>query len=106
MTTANACPDCGRPITLNPSGWWSHDGMPDGCWRLSMDGPAEPAADPEPAELLLEQGSDEMRAELERRGVLCEWFARCGRPAVDLRAHPIIGGVPVCERCARFVDEN
>lgn len=33
------CPDCARPISLNPSGWWSHDGMPDGCWRLSMDGP-------------------------------------------------------------------
>lgn len=35
----NLCPDCGRTITLHPTGWWSHDGLPDGCWRLSMDGP-------------------------------------------------------------------
>lgn len=38
----HVCPDCGRPITLRPSGWWAHDGMPNGCWRLSMDGPGEP----------------------------------------------------------------
>jgi hypothetical protein len=34
------CPDCGRPIERTESGgWWRHVGMPDGCWRLSMDGP-------------------------------------------------------------------
>jgi len=34
-----ACPDCGEPISLQPSGWWTHDGMPGDCWRQSMDGP-------------------------------------------------------------------
>lgn len=33
------CPDCGEPIVLHPTGWWSHDGLPNGCWRLSLDGP-------------------------------------------------------------------
>lgn len=33
------CPDCGRPITLLRSGWWTHEGLPDGCWRMSLDGP-------------------------------------------------------------------
>lgn len=37
-----ACPDCGRPISLERSGWWTHDGMPGECWRLSLDGPADP----------------------------------------------------------------
>lgn len=31
------CPDCGEPITANPNGWWSHNGMPNGCWRVSDD---------------------------------------------------------------------
>lgn len=54
----DVCPDCGRPITPLPSGWWTHDGMPNGCWRLSMDGPSElkfPATyelDPETGESL------------------------------------------------------
>lgn len=33
------CPDCGKPITLQRSGWWTHDGMPEDCWHQSMDGP-------------------------------------------------------------------
>jgi hypothetical protein len=39
-----ACPDCGRAITCNPSGWWSHEAgvlpfLAGECWRVSMDGP-------------------------------------------------------------------
>lgn len=37
--SAPLCPDCGRPITQQRSGWWTHDGLPNGCWRLSLDGP-------------------------------------------------------------------
>lgn len=42
MTTAPypfACPECGEPIEQRPSGWWAHVGLPNGCWRLSLDGP-------------------------------------------------------------------
>ena len=39
------CPDCGRPITLNPTGWWSHDGLPGDCWRVPMDGPEDEPLD-------------------------------------------------------------
>jgi hypothetical protein len=42
---SGACPDCGQPITLQGSGWWTHDGHPFNdngdptCWQSSMDGP-------------------------------------------------------------------
>lgn len=35
------CPDCGRPITLQLTGWWTHDGLSGDCWRQSMDGPGD-----------------------------------------------------------------
>ena len=35
---------------------------------------------------------------------LCEWFARCGNPAVGTVEHPILGSVPVCARCTRWLD--
>lgn len=56
----NICPDCGEPITLNKSGWWSHDGMPNGCWRLSLDGPNndEPADDHNPPPVTIEDFID------------------------------------------------
>lgn len=30
----------------------------------------------------------------------CEWFALCGNPAVTTEPHPILGDVPICQRCA------
>lgn len=36
---APICPNCGEPIELHATGWWSHVGIPNNCWRLSMDGP-------------------------------------------------------------------
>lgn len=33
------CPNCGEPIELHATGWWAHVGIPNNCWRLSMDGP-------------------------------------------------------------------
>jgi hypothetical protein len=34
-------------------------------------------------------------------GTLCEWWARCEYPATTTRRHPILGDVPICERCTR-----
>lgn len=31
--------------------------------------------------------------------VYCSWFAKCPNPATTVRAHPILGGVPICQRC-------
>lgn len=36
--------------------------------------------------------------------IMCEWFAKCDRPADGVMPHPILGDVPCCERCARVVD--
>lgn len=35
----------------------------------------------------------------------CEWFLNCPNHAVDTRQHLILGDVPVCESCARRIDE-
>jgi hypothetical protein len=37
---------------------------------------------------------------------LCEWFATCARPATTTVYHPIIGDVPVCRQCLRFIEKN
>lgn len=29
----------------------------------------------------------------------CEWYALCTNAATGLVKHPILGSVPVCERC-------
>lgn len=31
---------------------------------------------------------------------LCEWYALCVRPAAGTTPHPILGDVPICEKCA------
>jgi len=35
----------------------------------------------------------------------CAWFALCDRPADGLRSHPVLGSVPICDRCAVRVGE-
>lgn len=30
---------------------------------------------------------------------LCQWFLLCTNEATRLREHPILGQVPICERC-------
>lgn len=34
---------------------------------------------------------------------LCEWFALCDNPATGTEPHPILGDVPICDRCAAKV---
>lgn len=29
----------------------------------------------------------------------CAWWAKCPNPANGLRDHPILGDVPICQRC-------
>lgn len=31
---------------------------------------------------------------------LCAWFALCTNVATETMDHPILGGVPTCQRCA------
>lgn len=35
-----------------------------------------------------------------RERVYCQWFARCPHPASTTVAHPVLGDVPTCARCA------
>jgi hypothetical protein len=30
----------------------------------------------------------------------CEWFALCDNEATGVYRHPILGAVPICDRCA------
>lgn len=30
---------------------------------------------------------------------LCEWFALCDHEATTTRSHPVLGQVPICQRC-------
>ena len=30
----------------------------------------------------------------------CEWFALCDNPTSEAADHPVLGPVPICERCA------
>lgn len=32
---------------------------------------------------------------------MCEWYALCANLAVGTTPHPILGPVPICDRCAQ-----
>ncbi|AYR01207.1 hypothetical protein SEA_SCARLETT_40 [Mycobacterium phage Scarlett] len=35
---------------------------------------------------------------------VCEWFALCDHEATSTEAHPILGEVPICDRCKAKLD--
>lgn len=35
---------------------------------------------------------------------LCEWFAMCANAATTTREHPILGAVPICDRCDAYLE--
>lgn len=37
--------------------------------------------------------------------VICAWWALCGNPATGTRPHPILGHVPICDRCNQKVED-
>lgn len=34
----------------------------------------------------------------------CQWFALCDHPATDTEPHPVLGDVPICDRCRRNLE--
>lgn len=37
---------------------------------------------------------------------VCEWFALCDNTATTTQPHPILGPVPICDRCKAKVKAN
>lgn len=37
--------------------------------------------------------------------VICDWFAKCKRPATGVVDHPTLGYVPTCTRCAAITNQ-
>jgi hypothetical protein len=36
----------------------------------------------------------------------CEWFALCTNNAIGTAPHPILGAVPICQRCADKMEKT
>lgn len=36
--------------------------------------------------------------------LICQWFALCDHPATGTISHPILGDVPICDRCSAKVE--
>lgn len=32
--------------------------------------------------------------------IICRWYALCANEAVGTTSHPVLGDVPICQRCA------
>lgn len=32
--------------------------------------------------------------------IICQWFARCANVATRAAGHPVLGPVPICDKCA------
>lgn len=36
--------------------------------------------------------------------IICQWFARCANATTKAAKHPVLGPVPICDRCAEKLD--
>jgi hypothetical protein len=66
--------------------------MTDQEWTASVD---EAAAEMDPVD---------WRGDPVYRGDACQWFALCDNIATGTLAHPVLGPVPICDRCAAKVE--
>ncbi|OCB43673.1 hypothetical protein A5721_23905 [Mycobacterium vulneris] len=78
----------GQPVVWDDQSWIVAQVSPHGI--LTM----RPAEDPD-AELVVFRGDEADVLE-----VLCAWFALCDQTATALEPHPVLGPVPICDRCA------
>jgi len=51
---------------------------------------------------MLKAGRAKKKKAASQEAVACRWFARCENVAVGVQSHPILGEVPICERCAAW----
>lgn len=80
---------CGLPVAVSPV--VSSDGKE--LWVVCRRGHRQV-----PVELGV--GSDHETSEPE----LCGWFAHCFNDATTTREHPVLGAVPICDRCDGMVE--
>jgi hypothetical protein len=38
--------------------------------------------------------------------IVCRWFLGCENPATHTQSHPILGDVPICDRCQSWYDRQ
>lgn len=39
-------------------------------------------------------------------GITCKWFLFCTNPATGTMRHPVLGPVPICDRCRAKYEEH
>ena len=86
------CVDCTtrhlRRYVVSGSEWRHLDGVPCHSGPAQIGGPTRDA-------LCSAHG----RIVVEREDEGCQWWASCCEPATTTRRHPLLGDVPICDRC-------
>ena len=67
-------------------------------WDNPSQAPQRGNVRPEMLSVLRRDGGQGFEGNVE--APVCEWFAKCDHPAVGVIAHPVLGDVPCCQRCA------